>query len=132
MPAVTIGTTGTIFGIPSAELGVLIASVDRASQRQKKEAMNNAGDIVAAGYYAPKAVYTLAGVLLFPNGYASGMSGIALSSYPGGVVSLANVQNDTSATGGHVYNDEFTTREDNQDFVRFSGTYTQYPSITTP
>lgn len=132
MGATTIGTTGTQFGIPSAEVGVLISSVRRASQRQKREAMNNSGDIVAAGYYAPKAVYTCAGVLLFPNGYASGLSGLALSSYPGGVVSLANVQNDTSTTGGHVYNDEFTTDESNEDFMRFSGNYTQYPSITSP
>ncbi len=132
MAATTIGTTGTLFGIPSAEVGVIIATVDRASQRQKKEIMGNVGDIVAAGYYAPKAVYSVAGALLFPNGYASGLSGIALSSYPGGVVALANVINDPSTTGGHVYADEFTQRYVNDDFAKFTGTLTQYPSITTP
>lgn len=132
MPATTIGTTGTLFGIPSAEVGVIISTIDRASQRQKKELMNNTGDIVAAGYYAPKGVYSIAGALLFPNGYASGLSGIAASAYPGGVVALANVMNDPSATGGHVYADEFTQRFVNDDFAKFTGTLTQYPSITSP
>lgn len=132
MAATTIGLTGTIFGIPSAEIGIVIATNDRASQRQKKELLNNTGDIVAAGYYAPKAVYSVAGALLFPTGYASGLSGLAASAYPGGVVALANVQNDPSTTGGHVYNDEFTTREVNDDFMKFTGTFTQYPSITNP
>jgi hypothetical protein len=132
MAATTIGTTGTIFGIPNAEVGVIISTIDRASQRQKKEIMGNVGDIAAVGYYAPKAVYSIAGALLFPNGFASGLSGLALSAYPGGVVSLANVQNDTSTTGGHVYCEEFTTREVNDDFVKFTGTLTQYPSITSP
>lgn len=132
MPATTIGTTGTLFGVTNAEVGVIVSSVERASQRQKKEVMNNAGDIVAVGYYAPKAVYTVAGALLFPNGVASGLSGLALSAYPGGVVSLANVLNDPSTTGGHVYNEEFTIRETNEDFQKFSGSFTQYPSITSP
>ena len=132
MAATTIGITGTLFGINSAEVGVIISTVDRASQRQKKEAMNNVGDIVAAGYYAPKAVYSVAGALLFPNGFASGLSGLALAAYPGGVVSLANVINDTSTTGGHVYADEFTQRYVNDDFAKFTGTLTQYPSITNP
>ena len=132
MPATTIGTTGTLFGIFAAETGVIITTVDRASQRQKKELMNNTGDIVAAGYYAPKAVYSIAGALLFPNGYASGLTGIAASAYPGGVVALANVFNDPSTTGGHIYGDEFTMRLVNEDFVKFTGTLTQYPSITNP
>jgi|SRR5580693_7690492 hypothetical protein len=132
MAATTIGTTGTLFGIANAEAGVIIQSVDRASQRQKKEVMNQSGDIVAVGYFAPKAVYTVAGVLLWPNGLASGLSGIALSAYPGGVVALANVANDTSTTGGHVYCEEFTTRETSEDFAKFTGNMTQYPSITSP
>ena len=132
MPATTIGITGTIFGILQPEIGVVITTVDRASQRQKKELMNNTGDIVAAGYYAPKGVYSIAGALLYPTGVASGLSGIAASAYPGGVVALANVQNDPSATGGHVYCDEFTTRQVNDDFIKFTGTLTQYPSITSP
>jgi hypothetical protein len=64
MPAITIGVTGTQFGILQPEAGVIIASVDRASQRQKKELMNQSGDIAAAGYYAPKGVYSIAGALL--------------------------------------------------------------------
>lgn len=132
MGATTIGITGTLFGTPAAEVGVIISTVDRASQRQKKELMNNTGDIVAAGYYAPKAVYSVAGALLFPNGFASGLSGLAASAYPGGVVALANVINDTSTTGGHVYADEFTQRYVNDDFAKFTGTLTQYPSITAP
>ena len=132
MAATTIGITGTLFGIPSAESGIIISSLDRASQRQKKEILSNTGDIVAAGYYAPKAVYSLAGALLYPSGVASGLTGLAASAYPGGVVSLANVLNDTSTTGGHVYADEFTVREVNDDFIKFTGTLTQYPSITNP
>lgn len=132
MSATTIGTTGTLFGIPNAEVGVIISTVDRASQRQKKEVMGNVGDIVAVGYFAPKAVYSVAGALLFPNGFASGLSGIAASAYPGGVVSLANVINDSSTTGGHVYADEFTQRYVNDDFAKFTGTLTQYPSILSP
>ena len=132
MAATTIGITGTQFGIPFAEVGIIITTNDRASQRQKKELMSNTGDIVAAGYYAPQAVYSVAGALLYPNGFASGLSGLALSAYPGGVVALANVQNDASTTGGHVYSEEFTTREVNDDFIKFTGTFTQYPSITNP
>jgi hypothetical protein len=132
MAATTIGITGTLFGIPAAEVGVIIATVDRASQRQKKEILNNTGDIAAVGYYAPKAVYSIAGALLFPNGFASGLSGLAASAYPGGVLALANVMNDPSTTGGHVYADEFTQRFVNDDFAKFTGTVTQYPSITSP
>ena len=58
MSAITIGTTGTQFGILQAETGVIVQSVDRASQRQKREAMDQSGNIVAVGYYAPKAVYS--------------------------------------------------------------------------
>lgn len=132
MAATTIGLLGTVFGINSAEVGVVITSIDRASQRQKKELMNNAGDIVSAGYYAPKAVYSIAGAVLMPGGFASGLTGLAASAYPGGLVSLANVANDASTTGGHVYADELTTRAVNDDFMKFTGTLTQYPSITNP
>lgn len=136
MAAITIGTTGTLFGIGAAESGVIIRSVDRASQRSKKEAMNNTGDIVAVGYYAPKAVYTAAGVLIWPSGFganlATSLSGLAASAYVGGVLSLANVLNDTGVTGGHVYCEEFTLREVNDDFSNFTISATQYPSITSP
>jgi hypothetical protein len=59
---------------------------------------------------------------------------LALAAYPGGVVTLANVLNDggSGVTGGHVYADEFTTRMVNDDFIKFTGTLTQYPSITSP
>lgn len=134
MPATTIGQTGLLFGVPNAEVGVIIASIERASQRQKKEVLNNVGDIIAAGYFAPKAVYTCAGALQLPSGYTTNtaMTGLAASAYPGGVVTLANILNDPSTTGGHVYADEFTIRESNEDFVKFTATFTQYPSITTP
>ena len=139
MSAITIGTTGTQFGILQAETGVIVQSVDRASQRQKREALNNSGDIVAVGYYAPKAVYSVSGVLLwptglFPNSGLSGVSGLALSAYPGGVVALANVLNDggSGVSGGHVYCEEMTTRMVNTNFIDFAGTFTQYPSITSP
>lgn len=132
MAATTIGTAGTQFGITNPEVGVIIARVNRASQRSKREIMGNTGDIVSAGYYAPKAVYSVAGALLYPTGAASGVTGLAASAYPGGVVALANVQNDTSTTGGHVYADEFTTEWVNDDFQKFTGSLTQYPSITSP
>lgn len=132
MAAITIGITGTQFGVLSAETGVIIQRVNRASQRQKREVMGQDGDIVSVGYYAPKAVYAAGGVLLWPNGIASGLSGLALSAYPGGVVSLANVLNDTSTTGGHVYCEEFTTEESSEEFIKFTGSFSQYPSITSP
>lgn len=136
MPAITIGTVGTQFGVLAAESGVIVHTVDRASQRQKREVMNNSGDIVAVGYYAPKAVYTVAGTLLWPTGLSpnsalSGVSGLAASAYPGGLVSLANLLNDggSGVSGGHVACEEFTTREANDGFINFSGSFTQYPSI---
>lgn len=139
MAAITIGTTGTQFGVLQAETGVIVQSVDRASQRQRREALNQSGDIVAVGYYAPKAVYSVTGVLLWPTGLSansalSGVSGLAASAYPGGVVALANVLNDggSGVSGGHVYCEEMTVRENNTNFVDFSGTFAQYPSITSP
>lgn len=139
MSAITIGTTGTQFGILQAETGVIVQSVDRASQRQKREAMDQSGNIVAVGYYAPKAVYSVNGILLWPTGLSSnsalsGVSGLAASAYPGGVVALANVLNDggSGVSGGHVYCEEMTTRQTNTNFIDFSGTFTQYPSITSP
>ena len=56
----------------------------------------------------------------------------AASAYPGGVVALANVMNDTSTTGGHVYADEFTERFVNDDFAKFTGTLTQTRHIFVP
>ena len=134
MGAITIGQTGLLFGVPNAETGVVIASIERASQRQRKEVLGNVGDIIAVGYYAPKAVYTMSGAAIFSTGYASGLSGLAASAYPGGVVTLANIFNDAGSgvSGGHVYNEEFTLRLTNEDFIKFSGSFVQYPSITTP
>lgn len=132
MAAITIGTAGLQFGIFSAESGIIVQTVDRASQRQKREVMNQNGDIVGAGYYAPKAVYTVTGVMLFSAGTAI-TAGLG-TAYPGAVVALANVLNDTGSgvSGGHVYNDEMTIRQTNENFVNFSGSFTQYPSISSP
>lgn len=132
MGAVTIGTPGLAFGVFSAESGVIVQTVDRASQRQKREVMNNSGDIVGAGYYAPKGVYTVTGVMLFSAGTA--ISAGLGTAYPGAVVALANVLNDAGSgvSGGHVYCDEMTIRQTNENFINFSGSFTQYPSITSP
>ena len=59
MAAVTIGTTGLSFGLV-AEAGIgLVQSFSEARNVEKNEVRNNAGDIVAIGYYNATTSYSL-------------------------------------------------------------------------
>ena len=117
MAATLIGPADYSFGL-TAEAGVAVASFEGSSQRQKREVSNEVGDIVAVGYYAAKKVFSVSGTMKLPA------VGLAAAS-PGVAIVLANAGDG----GGIIVCDEFSVSRSNEDFAKFSGTFTQYPSI---
>ena len=115
MAAVTIGTQGLSFGLV-AEAGIgLVQSFSEARNVEKNEVRNNAGDIVAVGYYNATTSYSLSVAI---TGSYNVTAGAALSA-------LAN-----ATTLGTTRIDSITLNKSNDAFVTLDISATGYPNVT--
>ena len=115
MPAVTIGTAGLSFGLV-AEAGVgLVQSFSEARNVEKNEVRNNAGDIVAVGYYNATTSYSLSVAI---TGAYNVTAGAALAA-------LAN-----ATTLGTTRIDSITLNKSNDAFVTLDISATGYPNVS--
>ena len=115
MPAVTIGTAGLSFGLV-AEAGVgLVQSFSEARNVEKNEVRNNAGDIVAIGYYNATTSYSLSVAI---TGAYNVTAGAALAA-------LAN-----ATTLGTTRIDSITLNKSNDAFVTLDISATGYPNVS--
>jgi hypothetical protein len=115
MPAATIGTAGLVFGL-TAEAGIgLVQSFSEARSVEKNEVKNNAGDIVAIGYFNPTTAYSLSVAV---TGTFNVTAGAALSA-------LAN-----ATTLGTTRIDSITLNKSNDAFVTLDISATGYPNVT--
>lgn len=115
MPAVTIGTTGLSFGL-AAEAGIgLVQSFSEARSVEKNEVKNNAGDIVAVGYFNPTTAYSLSVAI---TGSYNVTAGAALSA-------LAN-----ATTLGTTRIDSITINKSNDAFITLDISATGYPNVS--
>jgi hypothetical protein len=117
MAAVTIGANaaGLVFGL-TAEAGIgLIQSFSEARNIEKNEVRNNAGDIVAVGYYNATTSYSLSVAI---TGAYNVTAGAALAA-------LAN-----ATTLGTTRIDSITLNKSNDAFVTLDISATGYPNVT--
>jgi hypothetical protein len=115
MAAVTIGTTGLAFGL-TAEAGIgLVQSFSEARNVEKNEVRNNAGDIVAIGYYNATTSYSLSVAI---TGAYNVTAGAALAA-------LAN-----ATTLGTTRIDSITLNKSNDAFVTLDISATGYPNVS--
>jgi len=115
MPAATIGTSGLVFGTVSEGSIGLVQSFSEARSVEKNEVKNNAGDIVAVGYFNPTTAYSLSVALI---GAYNVTAGAALSA-------LAN-----ATTLGTTRIDSITLNKSNDAFVTLDISATGYPNVT--
>jgi hypothetical protein len=117
MAAVTIGANaaGLVFGL-TAEAGIgLIQSFSEARNIEKNEVRNNAGDIVAVGYYNATTSYSLSVAI---TGAYNVTAGAALAA-------LAN-----ATTLGTTRIDSITLNKSNDAFVTLDISATGYPNVS--
>jgi hypothetical protein len=115
MAAVTIGTAGLSFGLV-AEAGIgLVQSFSEARNVEKNEVRNNAGDIVAIGYYNATTSYSLSVAI---TGAYNVTAGAALAA-------LAN-----ATTLGTTRIDSITLNKSNDAFVTLDISATGYPNVS--
>ena len=115
MPAVSIGTAGLSFGL-TAEAGIgLVQSFSEARNVEKNEVRNNAGDIVAIGYYNATTSYSLSVAI---TGSYNVTAGAALAA-------LAN-----ATTLGTTRIDSITLNKSNDAFVTLDIAATGYPNVS--
>ena len=115
MAAVTIGTQGLSFGLV-AEAGIgLVQSFSEARNVEKNEVRNNAGDIVAIGYYNATTSYSLSVAI---TGSYNVTAGAALAA-------LAN-----ATTLGTTRIDSITLNKSNDAFVTLDISATGYPNVS--
>ena len=115
MPATTIGVAGLVFGL-TAETGIgLVQSFSEARSVEKNEVKNNAGDIVAVGYFNPTTAYSLSVAI---TGTYNVTAGAALSA-------LAN-----ATTLGTTRIDSITLNKSNDAFVTLDISATGYPNVS--
>jgi hypothetical protein len=115
MAAVTIGTTGLSFGLV-AEAGIgLVQSFSEARNVEKNEVRNNAGDIVAVGFYNATTSYSLSVAI---TGAYNVTAGAALAA-------LAN-----ATTLGTTRIDSITLNKSNDAFVTLDISATGYPNVS--
>ena len=119
MPATTIGTTGTVFGL-TEESNLLLQSYNQTAQTEKAEVRDEVGDVVAVGSHNLNAngsmdAYT-AGTFLVTAGQT--------------LASLANFNTKYGGvTTGTVYVDSVAVNKTNTDFQRLTINFTRYPQI---
>ena len=115
MAAVTIGTAGLSFGLV-AEAGIgLVQSFSEARNVEKNEVRNNAGDIVAIGYFNATTSYSLSVAI---TGAYNVTAGAALAA-------LAN-----ATTLGTTRIDSITLNKSNDAFVTLDISATGYPNVS--
>jgi len=115
MGASTIGTSGLSFGLV-AEAGIgLVQSFSEARNVEKNEVRNNAGDIVAIGYYNATTSYSLSVAI---TGSYNVTAGAALAA-------LAN-----ATTLGTTRIDSITLNKSNDAFVTLDISATGYPNVS--
>jgi len=115
MAATTIGTVGLSFGLV-AEAGIgLVQSFSEARNVEKNEVRNNAGDIVAVGYYNATTAYSLSVAI---TGAYNVTAGAALAA-------LAN-----ATTLGTTRIDSITLNKSNDAFVTLDISATGYPNVS--
>ena len=115
MAAVTIGTQGLSFGLVG-EVGIgLVQSFSEARNVEKNEVRNNAGDIVAIGYFNATTSYSLSVAI---TGAYNVTAGAALAA-------LAN-----ATTLGTTRIDSITLNKSNDAFVTLDISATGYPNVT--
>ncbi len=115
MAAVTIGTQGLSFGLV-AEAGIgLVQSFSEARNVEKNEVRNNAGDIVAIGYFNATTSYSLSVAI---TGSYNVTAGAALAA-------LAN-----ATTLGTTRIDSITLNKANDAFVTLDISATGYPNVS--
>jgi hypothetical protein len=115
MAAVTIGTQGLSFGLV-AEAGIgLVQSFSEARNVEKNEVRNNAGDIVAIGYFNATTSYSLSVAI---TGSYNVTAGAALAA-------LAN-----ATTLGTTRIDSITLNKSNDAFVTLDISATGYPNVS--
>ena len=115
MAAVTIGTQGLSFGL-AAEAGIgLVQSFSEARNVEKNEVRNNAGDIVAIGYFNATTSYSLSVAI---TGSYNVTAGAALAA-------LAN-----ATTLGTTRIDSITLNKSNDAFVTLDISATGYPNVS--
>ena len=115
MAATTNGTVGLSFGLV-AEAGIgLVQSFSEARNVEKNEVRNNAGDIVAIGYYNATTSYSLSVAI---TGAYNVTAGAALAA-------LAN-----ATTLGTTRIDSITLNKSNDAFVTLDISATGYPNVS--
>lgn len=122
MAAITIGITGTTWGI-TAETGVLIQKFDRKVNRKVKEVANETGETALVSMYNPVADYTF-------NTYMTlgGTTGVALVA-AGVVQAYSNTTSGAGVATGGIYTMEVTYSQANEDFKQINWTSKQWPLI---
>lgn len=122
MAAITIGTTGTIWGV-TAETGVILQKFDRKVNRKIKEIANETGETSLVSMYNPIADYTFSSFQSL-----SGTTGVALVA-PGVVQTYSNTTSGAGVTTGGIYTMEVTYAQTNEDFKQINWTGKQWPLI---
>ena len=115
MAAVTIGQTGLAFGTVSEGSIGLVQSFSEARNVEKNEVRNNAGDIVAIGYFNATTSYSLSVAI---TGSFNVTAGAALAA-------LAN-----ATTLGTTRIDSITLNKSNDAFVTLDISATGYPNVS--
>ena len=121
MPVITIGTTGTTWGL-TAETGMLVQSFTAKTSREKNSVRDAAGDIVAVAFYNPTQTISL-----------SGVTTNSLAATPAPAVALTVANSTTSANGmtaGAIYVDDVEISKANTEFQKISINATRYNAIT--
>ena len=118
MAAVTIGTSNLTFATVSEGSIGLVQSFSEARNIEKNEVRNNAGDIVAVGYYNATTSYSLSVAPVAITGAYNVTAGAALAA-------LAN-----ATTLGTTRIDSITLNKSNDAFVTLDISATGYPNVS--
>ena len=113
-------TTGVSFGA-SAETGILIDSFSLTATQNKREVMNEVGEVVLVAFSGKKATGTISGTIAGTTGVAAASVGAALT--------LANMESVGGVTTGTTVVDSVTISKSIGDLKKISIPFTRYPSI---
>jgi len=114
MAAVTIGTSGLVFGLTAESVG-LVQSFSETRNIEKNEVRNGSGEIVGISYFNPTTAYSLSVAV---TGSFNVTAGAAL-------LALAN-----ATTLGTTRIDSITLNKSNDAFVTIDISATGYPNVT--
>ena len=115
MAAVTIGQAGLVFGLSAEPTLGLVQSFSESRNIEKNEVRNNAGDIVALGFFNATTSYSLSVAV---TGSFNVTAGAALAA-------LAN-----ATTLGTTRIDSITLNKSNDAFVTLDISATGYPNVS--